>query len=59
MELCGRYKKRWLQIELNYKRIYIRCRKNDRIIEPYEFFFISEKNNIDSSPILEYLPILT
>ena len=59
MELYGRYKKRWLQIELNYKGIYARCRKKDRIIESYKLFFISEENNMDFGLILEYLSILT
>ena len=59
MKLYGRYKERWLQMELSYRGIYIRCRKKDRIIEPYKPFFISEENNMDFSPILEYLPILT
>ena len=59
MELYGRYKERWLQIELNYKGIYIRCRKKDRTIEPYKPFFISEENNINLSFILEHLLILT
>ena len=59
MELYGRYKERWLQIELSYRGIYIRYRKKDRIIEPYKLFFISEKNNMDFGPILEYLSILT
>ena len=59
MELYERYKKRWLQIELNYRGIYTRYRKKDRTIELHKPFFISEKNNIDSSPIPEHLPILT
>ena len=59
MELCGRYKERWLQMELNYRGIYIQCRKKDRTIEPHEPFFMSEENNIDPSPIPEHLPILT
>ena len=59
MELYGRCKERWLQIKLNYRKIYVRYRKKDKIIEPYKPFFMSEKNNMDSSPIPEYLPILT
>ena len=46
-------------MKLSYKRIYTRCRKKDRIIEPHKPFFISEKNNMNLSPISEYLPILT
>ena len=59
MELYGRYKERWFQMELNYRKIYIRCRKKDRIIELYKPFLINEENNIDPSLILKYLPILT
>ena len=59
MELYGRYKERWLQIKLSYKEIYTRYRKKDRIIEPREPFFMSEENNMDPNPILEYLPTLT
>ena len=59
MELYGRYKERWLQIELSYRGIYIRYRKKNRIIEPHKPFFINEKNNIDPSSILEHLFILT
>ena len=59
MELYERYKKRWLQIELNYKRICFRYRKKDRTIEPYKSFFMSEKNNMDFSSIPKYLSILT